>query len=336
MLLLIGNERILSPVRLGPSVFVAVVLATILFHGDTSAAASRNKDLQKVFPSPQEAVAALVAAARAGDMKELSAILGPEGNKLISSGDEVADNNARDRFIRMYEEKKQVTDATDTKAILEIGREAWPFPIPIVKAAGGWYFDTKEGKEEILNRRIGRNELSTIQTCLAYVDAQGEYASKDRLGDGLFEYAQKFASEPGKKDGLYWEAKEGEEQSPMGSLVASAKDEGYTRRKSSTGPVPYHGYLYKILKAQGRSAPGGAYDYVARGRMIGGFALVAYPAEYGASGIMTFIVNHGGLVYEKDLGRRTASVARAMKRFDPDKTWHEVDAKSLEALGRND
>jgi hypothetical protein len=181
------------------------------------------------------------------------------------------------------------------------------------------------GKEEILNRRIGRNELNTIQTCLAMVDAQREYAMKDRDSNKLLEYAQKFRSSPGKKDGLYWEVKEGEEQSPLGPLAAQAVQEGYKERKPGDNPTPYHGYFYRILKVQGKNAPGGAYDYVVRGKMIGGFALVAYPAEYGASGIMTFIVNHDGVVYQKDLGKETGKIASAITKYDPDKTWEKVE-----------
>jgi len=181
------------------------------------------------------------------------------------------------------------------------------------------------GKEELLNRRIGRNELHTVKVCLAYVDAQREYALKDHDGDGLLEYAQKFSSTKGKKDGLYWEAKEGEEQSPIGPLTAQAVKEGCTGRKPGDNPVPYHGYFYKILKAQGKNAPGGAHDYLVKGNMIGGFALVAYPAEYGDSGVMTFIVNHDGVVYEKDLGKETAKIAGAMSKYDPDKTWKKAE-----------
>ena len=214
---------------------------------------------------------------------------------------------------------------TDSKMTLVVGEEEWPFPIPIVKKGESWLFDTKAGKEELLNRRIGRNELNTIQTCLAYVDAQREYAMKDRDGDGLLAYAQKFWSTKGKKDGLYWEAKEGEEQSPLGLGAARAVREGYTPRKPGDKPSPFHGYFYRILKAQGKNAPGGAYDYVVKGKMIGGFALVAYPAEYGASGVMTFIVNHDGVVYEKDLGAETAKIASAMTKFDPDQTWKKAE-----------
>ena len=317
-------------VRLCLAVLLVPALAIVSFSGDAPAAGAKKKNLQTGFASPEEAVATLVNAAKSDDTMELSAILGPDGKELISSGDEVADKNGRARFVRFYEEKNTVVKETDTKAVLEVGNEAWPFPIPIVKAGGEWRFDTKAGKQEILHRRIGRNELSTIQACLAYLDAQREYAVKDRDRDELLEYAQKFASEPGSKDGLYWESKEGEEQSPLGPLVASAREEGYTRKKAGEKPRPYHGYLFKILTAQGRNAPGGALDYMARGQMIGGFALVAYPAEYGSSGIMTFIVSHSGDVYEKDLGKRTRSVAGAMKTFDPDKSWRKVEPKFID------
>jgi hypothetical protein len=219
----------------------------------------------------------------------------------------------------------KLVSENDKRVILHVGNEKWPFPLPVVKKGENWFFDTKAGKEEILNRRIGRNELNAIQVCLAYVDAQREYVLKDRDGDKLLEYAQKFISKEGGKDGLYWEAKEGEEQSPLGPLVAKAAKEGYTGKKSGNKPTPYHGYYYKILKVQGKNAPGGEYDYMVKGKMIGGFALVAYPAEYGNSGVMTFIVNQDGVVYEKDLGKDIEKIATAMKKFDPDKTWKNVE-----------
>lgn len=280
---------------------------------------------QKTFKSSEEAVKALVNAVKAGDTKELLVIFGPAGKEIISSGDEVADRTGRERFVKGYEEMNKLVRETDSKMTLVVGKEEWPLPIPIVKKGETWAFDTMAGKEELLNRRIGRNELYTVKVCLAYVDAQREYALKDHDGDGLLEYAKKFRSTKGKKDGLYWEAKEGEEQSPLGPLAAQAVKEGYTGRKPGDNPVPYHGYFYKILKAQGKDAPGGAYDYVVKGNMIGGFALVAYPAEYGNSGVMTFIVNHDGVVYEKDLGKETAKIAGAMTKYDPDKTWKKVE-----------
>ena len=293
------------------------------------AAGAKQRSLQKRFRSPEEAAQALAAAAKANDMKELAAVLGPEGQRLISSGDEVSDRAGRERFVRMYEEKNQVVKENDQKAVLEVGSQAWPLPIPIIKVAGKWRFDTKAGKQEILKRRIGKNELSVIQVCRAYVDAQREYAGKDRDGDGLLEYAQKFVSDPGRKDGLYWEVKPGEEPSPLGPFAANAREEGYQRKKSGKQPSPYHGYYYKVLKAQGKNAPGGAFSYVVNGSMLGGFALVAYPAAYGSSGIMSFLVRYDGVVYEKDLGKNTQSIARALKNFDPDKTWRKVEPKYL-------
>lgn len=209
--------------------------------------------------------------------------------------------------------------------VLNIGEKDWPFPVPLVKKGGQWFFDTKAGKEEILNRRIGENELSTVQTLLAIVDAQREYAMNDRDNDGIREYAEKFGSDPGKRNGLYWETPSGEEPSPLGELVADARAEGYRRSGSKQGPIPFHGYYFRILTKQGKHSAGGAFDYVVNNNMIGGFAVVAYPAAYGSSGVMTFMVNHEGVVYEKNLGKNTATTARAMKWFDPDKTWKKVE-----------
>ena len=329
MLLIAQNRAKRSMVRLGLSVLIVASLTWAGLCGGTFAAGTKQESLQKSFRSPEEAAQALAAAAKANDMKELAAVLGPEGKQLISSGDEVSDRAGRERFVRMYEEKNQVVKENDQKAVLEVGSQAWPLPIPIVKAGEKWRFDTRAGKQEILNRRIGKNELSVIQVCRAYVDAQREYAGKDRDGDGLLEYAQKFVSEPGQKDGLYWEVKPGEEPSPLGPFAANAGEEGYQRKKSGKQPSPYHGYYYKILKAQGKNAPGGAHDYVVNGHMLGGFALVAYPAAYGSSGIMSFLVRYDGVVYEKDLGKNTQSIARALKNFDPDKTWRKVEPKYL-------
>ena len=277
---------------------------------------------QKTFASPEEAVKAFIDAVKADNMVELEAIFGPAGREVLSSGDAAEDKLERKQFLNAYEVKNALIRDGNAKAVLHTGTEGWPFPIPVVKRGEKWSFDTKKGKEELTFRRIGRNELSTIQTCLAYVDAQREYAGKDLDGDGLFEYAQKFISTPGKKDGLYWEAKPGEEESPFGDLFAGATREGY--KKTSNKPVPYHGYFFKILNAQGKNALGGAYDYIVKGSMIGGFGMVAYPAQYGASGVMTFIVNHDGVVYEKNLGKNTSKIAQKIKLFDPDKTWRKV------------
>ena len=300
-------------------------VAASLSAPDSSAATAKAKP--KTFASPEEAVTALVDAMKSGDKKQLSVLFGPGSEPVISSGDEVRDKAGWEWFLRNYEEKNSLEKKGDEEAILQVGKDDWPFPIPIRRKGSAWVFDTKAGKEEFLNRRIGRNELNTIDVLGAYVVAQREYASKDRDGDGVYPYAQKFASTPGKKDGLYWEAKEGEEPSPLGPLAARAAHQGYTRKGKTEKPSPYYGYYFKILKAQGKDAPGGAYDYVVKGNMILGFALVAYPAQYGSSGIMTFIVNQDGVVYEKDLGNSTAKAASAMKRYDPDGTWKKVESR---------
>ena len=320
MFINIWNQKKRSMWRLGFAILTAVMMSAGFDQGLFAADVG-----QKSFKSPEEAVKALVDASKGNDKKELMAIFGPAGKELISSGDEVADQAGRDRFVRAYEATNRVVSENEKKVILHVGIKDWPFPIPIVKEGENWFFDTKAGKQEVLNRRIGRNELNTIQVCLAYVDAQREYALRSRDRGGLLEYAQKFGSEKGKKDGLYWEANEGEEQSPLGPLAAKAAREGYTRTKSGEKPSPYHGYYYKILKTQGENAMGGAYDYVVKGKMIGGFALVAYPAEYGNSGVMTFMVNHEGAVYQKDLGKETEKIAGAMKNYNPDKTWKKVE-----------
>jgi hypothetical protein len=279
----------------------------------------------KSFSSAEDAVKAAIAAARKGDDKELATIFGPGSEELMSSGDPVADKQRRADFLKAYDEKNRLVSQGENTTLV-VGKDDWPFPIPLVKRGNGWVFDTAKGKEEILNRRIGRNELDTIQVVLAYVDAQREYAMKDRDGDGILEYARRFRSEPGKKNGLYWEARSGEEQSPLGALFAQAQKAGYTPKGSSASQTaaPYHGYLYKILEAQGKNAPGGAYSYLVKDNMIGGFALVAYPAHYGNSGVMTFVVNHDGKVFQKDLGKDTARLAQNMKEYNPDKTWNEV------------
>jgi len=306
--------------RFGFAILAAVMMSAGFDQGVFAADAG-----QKSFKSPEEAIKALIDAVKGNDTKELMAIFGPAGKELIFSGDEVADQVGRDRFVKAYEAMNRVVSENEKKVILHVGNRDWPFAIPVVKEGESWFFDTKAGKQEILNRRIGRNELSTIQVCLAYVDAQREYALKSRDRGGLLEYAHKFVSEKEKKDGLYWEVKEGEEESPLGPLAAKAAREGYTRKKSGEKPSPYHGYYYKILKAQGEKAPGGAYDYVVKGKMIGGFALVAYPAEYGNSGVTTFMVNHEGVVYQKDLGKETEKIVSALKKYDPDKTWKKVE-----------
>ena len=304
--------------RCGALLMAAAFIALVI-----SAPSQAETVKQRTFASPEEAVKALVEALKSGDAKAVEAIFGPGSRDLLLSGDPVADKATRERFLSRYGEKNRL-EVTEAKANLNIGNDDWPFAVPLVKKEGLWYFDTKEGREEILARRIGGNELSAIQVCLALVDAQREYALKDRDGDGLLEYAQKFRSDPGKKNGLYWEVKEGEGQSPLGPLFAAAQEKGYSREAAGGKPIPYYGYYYRILTGQGKNAPGGAYDYMVKGNMIGGFALVAYPAKYASSGVMTFIVNHDGVVYQKDLGRNTEKAAKAMKLFNPDSTWKKV------------
>jgi len=300
---------------------IIVVVLVIASLSAVSGVPSTGAIKQRSFPSIDDAARALVDAVKTGNRKEMLAILGEDGKGIVWSGDEVADKRGRDRFVTAWDEQHHF-EAGGGKVVMVLGRDNFPFPIPIVPDGPSWRFDTAAGKEEILNRRIGRNELNTIQTCLAYVDAQREYYARDPDRDSLLQYAQKFTSAPGKRDGLYWPTKPGDAPSPLGVLVARARGEGYT--KKSSGPVAYWGYYYRILTAQGKDAPGGAYDYLAHGRMIGGFALVAFPAEYGVSGVMTFLVNQDGVVYEKDLGPQTEAIARAMKQFNPDNTWEKV------------
>jgi hypothetical protein len=304
--------------------FSILIAVAVLFTGSIAfgkAAPAAQK--QKTFSSPEEAVKAFIAAIKADDNKEVLAIFGSETKEVISSGDPVGDKQRRAKFIKAYDQKNALAKDGD-KMVLSVGEKDWPFPIPLVKKGDQWVFDTKSGKEEILNRRIGENELSTIQTMLAIVDAQREYAMKDLDGDGILEYAEKFRSDAGKKNGLYWEAKEGEEPSPMGELVAGARTEGYIKAGTKDNPSPFHGYYYHILRSQGKHSAGGAYDYIVKGNMIGGFAVVAWPAKYGNSGVMTFVVNHDGVVYQKDFGKNTEKVAKAITKYDPDNTWKKA------------
>ena len=311
------------PRSLAATLAIALVAAAAGAPRALAAAKPTQSPTQKHFASPEEAVQALVAAVKTDDPKALLAVLGPDGARVAESGDTVADREGREHFVASFEEKHSITKPSDTEAKLTTGKDDWPMPIPIVKDASGWRFDTKAGEQEILARRIGRNELDTIQTMLAIVDAQREYYERDPDKSGLLHYAQYFVSKKGQRDGLYFETKEGEPESPLGSLFASAKAEGYKGAEQGKA-IPYHGYLFRILTAQGSHASGGAYGYVAKGRMMGGFAVVAYPAIWGASGVMTFLVNHDGVVYEKDLGPKTAAIVKAMTKFDPDDTWRVV------------
>ena len=276
---------------------------------------------QQSFNSADDAASALASAVKSGAKQDLLKVLGPNGEDIIDSGDEVADKEAREKFLAAYDVRHSVK-VDGKKASLIIGADDFPFPVPLLRAKAGWQFDTDLGRQEILYRRIGQNELDTIQTSLAFVDAENEYADKDR-GDGVGVYAQRIVSSPGKKDGLYWPSDNNE--SPLGELAAEATAEGY---KAGTEPQPYHGYYYRILTRQGPNAPGGALNYVVNGKMIGGFALVAYPADYANSGVVTFIVNHAGTVYEKDLGENTEAIVKTMTSFDPDKSWRKVETAS--------
>src|SRR5215471_12607636 len=287
---------------LGKFVFVSGTALLVL----AMAASARA---QERFKTPEAAVEALVAAARSGDRRTVLSILGPGSQELVSSGDPVADSNVKQEFLAAYDAQHRLVTESGKPSVLVVGNNDWPFPIPIVQRDGQWSFDTAAGREEILARRIGRNELAAIQASLAYFDAQNEYADlfKDKTGQAV--YAQKVVSSPGKKDGLYWPTSGSEPDSPLGEAVASATQQGY---RVGAGE-PFHGYYYKILTGQGPNAPGGPVDYVVRGNMIGGFGLVAYPAEYGNSGIMTFIINNDGDVYERDLGPRTGRIASRMR-----------------------
>jgi hypothetical protein len=311
------------------SVLAATLAVGVLLAVAGSPRALAADAAQEHFASPDEAARALVAAAKEGDTKALLAVLGPDAKRMIDSGDPIADHKARERFVNSYEEKNSIVNSSDTEAVLQTGKDDWPMPIPMVKDDAGWRFDSRAGEHEVLNRRIGRNELAAIQACLAYVDAQREYYARDPEKSDLLHYAQHFASAKGQRDGLYFETQEDEPESPLGSLFVQARAEGYGKGTNSKGH-PFHGYYFRILKAQGPHAKGGAYDYLAKGKMMGGFALVAFPATWGSSGVMTFLVNHDGVVFEKDLGPKTAAVAQAMTKFDPDDTWKPVSSQDEE------
>ncbi len=298
---------------------LVVGLAAACWSAPAAQAAVRAPE---TFTTPDKAVVAFVAASRKNDRAELFRIFGPAGRDLIVSGDRIADKEARAHFVDRYGQASKIVPDGADKATLVIGTEEWPFPIPIVQKGGVWHFDAQAGLQEILNRRIGRNELNAIEVCRGYVQAQRDYAADLAGQNGSPIYARKFVSSAGQHDGLYWPVRAGEKESPIGPQMASARAEGYDGAADRKNPhAPYHGYYYKILTRQGAAAPGGARDYVVDGRLTGGFALIAFPAKYGDSGVMTFIVDQAGIVYEKDLGPKTAAVASAITAYDPDLTW---------------
>src|SRR5271157_5809539 len=273
---------------------------------------------QRMFSSAEEAANALVTAAQSNDKKTMLDILGPDGKQIISSGDETEDANSRANFVKRYQEMHRLVKEPDGTTVLYIGAHNWPAPIPLVHKGNSWYFDTEAGKKEILYRRVGRNELSAIRVCQELVAAQKEYSAEHK------EYAQKLFSDEGQHNGLYWKAAEGEPQSPIGPLVASAVAQGYAKNPEGD-PTPYRGYYFHILTRQGKNAPGGEKHYIVNGKMTEGFALLAYPAEYRSSGVKTFIVNQDGIVYQKDLGKNTADLAKALKEYNPNSSWEKAE-----------
>ncbi len=296
-----------------------VVTAGLLLGMMATAAYAQDAG-QKTFANAQDAGKALYDAIKSGDKDAMLAVLGSSAANVVSSGDEVQDKKNGAFFTDKYEQMNRWGRESDGSMVLYCGAENWPFPIPLKKdTAGQWYFDTKAGVQEILFRRVGKNELAAIRVCGVLVDAQHEYFDQTHDGDSVHQYAQKFTSDEGKQNGLYWKAAEGQPESPVGPLVAYATGEGYGGEKKSA--EPFHGYYFHMLKSQGANVPGGAKSYIVDGKMTGGFAFVAYPAEYRNSGVMTFLVDQDGIVYEKDLGPNTADLAKAMTAYNPDSSW---------------
>jgi hypothetical protein len=285
----------------------------------TSLIACAQKPEHAAFASPEEAVSALIEAGRAGDAERVKEIFGPGSDAIISSGDAVADKTARETFVQQYDAKHVLVPEGEDRITLQVGTDDWPFPVPVVRRDDSWYFDGAEGADELVYRRIGRNELGAIAVCRGYVEAQHEYAASDHDGEGAGIFAHKLVSDPGTQNGLYWEAVEGEAASPVGPFVATAAAEGYR-----AGEAAYHGYRYRPLFRQTENANGGALEYFDKGVLKNGFALIAWPAEYGAGGVMTFIVNHDGVVFQKDLGENTEAAVDAIDAYDPDSTWTAV------------
>jgi Protein of unknown function (DUF2950) len=303
----------------------ALLLATAqLAYAAQPAPAAPKTVVQKTFATPEEAAKTLAETLRKNDINSLLAVIGPSSRKWLASGDKVADRQDIVEFLAAYDRKHSISQTDGDKAILLVGEDGWPFPAPLLRKGNNWVFDAVAGGEEITNRRVGRNELDAIQTLLAIVDAQREYAAGDTDGNGYNDYARRFISSKGKKDGLFWPVQAGEPLSPLGPLVGAAAHEGYGKKSAGNKPAAYHGYRYRILEAQGKDAPGGAYSYLVGDKLIGGFAIVAYPAKFAVSGVMTFLVSHDGTVYEKNLGKTTEADALRMRRFNPDSSWKKT------------
>jgi hypothetical protein len=304
------------------SAYVVLTVALFFLVGLRTFAADSNQ--QKVFSSPGDAAIALIKATDKDDLNELASILGSDAHEILYSGDPVADNNARDHFVAKYNQMHRLAYDDRDRVILYVGADNWPFPIPMVKKDEGWVFDTDSGKEEMLYRRIGQNELYTIDVLGDLVDAQQDYASEIRDGGSVKQYAQKIQSDPGRHNGLYWPVSDNQAESPIGPLMAGATAEGY--KTGTATPIPFHGYYYRVLTRQGKNVPGGAKNYIVSGKMTKGFAFLAYPATYRASGVMTFMVNQDKVIVQKDLGPDTVNLARAITEYNPDKTWDQVIA----------
>jgi Protein of unknown function (DUF2950) len=301
------------------------IAAAVLWLGVAQAAPANAPEQQRSFASPEEAVTAFVAALRDHKEADLRAILGPEGDRVIDSGDRYADQELHERFVALYDEKHAIDRRGPGRAELDVGANDWPLPIPLVKSDGRWTFDAKSGAQAIVDRRIGRNELSAIRTLLACVEAQRDYFERAKQANGTGVYATRLVSTEGHHDGLYWPVGEGESESPLGPLIDAARDAGYPGELVGGKPIPYEGYYFRVLSKQGPNGDGGAKSYIRSGRMTGGFALIAWPAVFESTGIMTFIVGPDGDVYQNDLGPETARIARQMTTFDPDLSWSRVD-----------
>jgi hypothetical protein len=311
--------------KISKAVALFLILSAMASIGGFGASAAQTGATSaQTYASANEAVTALVDALRADKRDALRMVLGPGSEKLLSSGDRYSDAEERQKLLAGYDEQHELVSAAPDRMILQVGKDKWPLPIPVVEASGRWHFDSQAGAQELVDRRIGRNEIAAIRTALAYVDAQKAFfAFTGRNGQA--EYAQRLVSSPEKYDGLYWPAAEGELESPLEPLVAQAREEGYPVDRSATGPRPYRGYYFRILTGQGANTPDGGRNYVSNGRMGDGFALIAWPAIYGASGIMSFIINQDGILFQKDCGPQSAAIASTMKIFDPDLSWAKVE-----------